>query len=146
LQEPIPIRAHHLLCVAAFRGLGYSDSFVENVEQVVAEIRRGPRTGLKLLDTCDVICSGCPYNIGGECRKESGSEEKVRSFDLKVLSLLGLSSGDVLPASRIYRLLARRMKPEVREKLCGRCSWWRSGACSVAIEGFCDQAPTNANQ
>ena len=62
----------------------------------------------------------CPNNLCGQCE----SAEKVRRYDRAVLSLCGLTPGDVLP----YRELAERVLgsiliPGRREDICGDCQW-----------------------
>ena len=56
---------------------------------------------VRLTDQADEICRACPNNLCGQCE----SAEKVRRYDRTVLSLCGLTPGDVLP----YRELAERV-------------------------------------
>lgn len=75
---------------------------------------------VRLTDQADEICRACPNNLCGQCE----SAEKVRRYDRAVLSLCGLTPGDVLP----YRELAERVLgsiliPGRREDICGDCQW-----------------------
>ena len=75
---------------------------------------------VRLTDQADEICRACPNNLCGQCE----SAEKVRRYDRTVLSLCGLTPGDVLP----YRELAERVLgsiliPGRREGICGDCQW-----------------------
>ena len=49
------IRAHHLLCILGFRGLGYDKRFVQNMERIVSAVRHNADLGLTLTDSCDDI-------------------------------------------------------------------------------------------
>jgi uncharacterized protein len=37
--EKMKIRAHHILCTRAFRGKGYSESFIQNMRDVIDRIK-----------------------------------------------------------------------------------------------------------
>ena len=98
-EASISLRAHHGLCLRFFQGKGYSGAFVENMARKKAMLEENPL--VRLTDQADEICRACPNNLCGQCE----SAEKVRRYDRAVLSLCGLTPGDVLP----YRELAERV-------------------------------------
>ena len=117
-EAVIPLRAHHGLCLRFFQGKGYIGAFVENMARKKAMLEENPL--VRLTDQADEICRACPNNLCGQCE----SAEKVRRYDRTVLSLCGLTPGDVLP----YRELAERVLgsiliPGRREDICGDCQW-----------------------
>ena len=89
----IRLRPHHILCMRAFRGMGYSPSFVRNMHTVIAYIKKEGRA--EIISGCDDICSSCPHLI--EAEGDSGAmcdgEEKVAAIDAKACAFLGLSDG-----------------------------------------------------
>ena len=117
-EAVIPLRAHHGLCLRFFQGKGYSGAFVENMARKKAMLEENPL--VRLTDQADEICRACPNNLCGQCE----SAEKVRRYDRAVLSLCGLTPGDVLP----YRELTEQVRktillPGHREEICGDCQW-----------------------
>jgi len=98
------IRAHHLLCILGFRGLGYSAAFVANMARIVRRVRGRPRSKLVLLDSADSICAACPrLRAGGVCRNEKVSA-RDRAKDRAVPRRLGLKRGSLLCASSLGQL------------------------------------------
>lgn len=90
-EASISLRAHHGLCLHFFQGKGYGGAFVENMARKKAMLEGNPL--VRLTDQADEICRACPNNLCGQCE----SAEKVRRYDRAVLSLCGLTPGDVLP-------------------------------------------------
>ena len=75
---------------------------------------------VRLTDQADEICRACPNNLCGQCE----SAEKVRRYDRAVLSLCGLTPGDVLPYRELAeRVLGNILIPGRREDICGDCQW-----------------------
>ena len=48
MQDMIHLRPHHLLCLQAFRGKGYSESFVKKMTEVHARLRENPKLEIRL--------------------------------------------------------------------------------------------------
>ena len=80
----ISLRPHHGLCLQFFEGKGYSDGFTAHMGQVKAFLEAGAR--ITVTEADDEICSRCPNRKGHGCI----SDEKVRSYDRKVLEICGL--------------------------------------------------------
>lgn len=51
------LRAHHLICLLGFRGLGYSPEFVENMARIADQLRSFPHTVIEIVRRPDDICS-----------------------------------------------------------------------------------------
>ncbi len=121
-MEAYPIRPHHGLCLAFFRGKGYSEEFVENMTRMQKALEAN--AAVCLTEKTDGICAACPNNQDGVC----ATAEKVARYDREVLRHCGLSTGDTLP----FRELEARVRetillPGKREEICGDCQW--SGLC-----------------
>jgi uncharacterized protein len=118
------IRAHHLLCLLGFHGLGYSPEFVKEMAKVNRRLKTKPGTAVKILNSCDDICFVCPHRKNGHCSKGKYSYGRVRETDKKVLSALGLKNGDILLSGRLRKLIREKIGsfPEL-VKICGMCGW-----------------------
>ena len=123
-DDPISIRAHHLLCMQGFAGYGYSRDFVANMTRVVNDIKSQPSLKIKIVAQCDVICSCCPHNKAGLCHKQRDSARKVGQMDLLVLGRLGLSQGSTGTAEEIFATVNRILRScrDVQD-ICGNCGW-----------------------
>ena len=118
------IRAHHLLCIQGFQGFGYNQNFVTNLTKVIKDINSYPNLKVKIIDTCDVICSCCPYKKGDFCQKEITSAQKIKNIDLLVLKKLGLKKGVTYKIREVNHLIDLQLKniSDVQD-ICGDCQW-----------------------
>lgn len=128
--EPVPLRAHHGLCFAFFRGKGYSEGFTAHMGRTLAVLRR-ENPPVRLLIGEDVLCSACPNNL----QEKGCSSCKPADYDAAVLRLCGLREGDILP----YRAFAAAAEEKIlaaglRETVCGDCLW-NELCAGIAAEG-----------
>ena len=118
------IRAHHLLCLLGFQGLGYSPEFIKKMMQVKHRLKTQTNLEIKILNSCDEICAVCLHKEKGRCQKGEYSCKRVKEADEKVLSALGLKSGDVLSAGKLLNLIKEKICSfHVLVKICGMCGW-----------------------
>lgn len=54
-MTPIKLRGHHLLCILGYQGAGYSESFVENFDQIIARLNNGVK--IQIVEGTDDICT-----------------------------------------------------------------------------------------
>lgn len=112
------IRAHHLLCTRNFVGEGYSDDFSKNMTDIIRELKKNPE--VQLLVDLDDICKYCPENLGFKCK----SDEKVKSYDEKVLEILGLSKDEIYSWKDINKACCDIIfSKDRREEICKDCQW-----------------------
>ncbi|PIU51350.1 DUF1284 domain-containing protein [Candidatus Desantisbacteria bacterium CG07_land_8_20_14_0_80_39_15] len=118
------IRAHHLLCVLGFHGLGYNKEFVKKMCDVQRRLKTKPALPIEVLNSCDEICAVCPHQKNNRCKKGEYSYKRVKETDQKVLSALEIKNGDVFSGSEILRLIRKKIGsfPEL-VKICGMCGW-----------------------
>ena len=86
----IPLRPHHGMCLAYFKGEGYSGGFTAHMAEMLKLFLSGKRIRLHV-DT-DEICSACPNNEKGCC----SSFSLVEAYDNAVLDLCGLENGQIM--------------------------------------------------
>ena len=118
------IRAHHLLCLLGFQGLGYSPEFVRRMEAIRTALTEGPLFPIKVVDECDDICVACPYCQAGKCRKGKFSVKRTETIDRKIIKALDLKKDRVIKSSRVISLIREKLGtfPEL-VKICGQCGW-----------------------
>lgn len=114
----LKIRAHHLLCTRNFVGEGYSDDFSINMLEIIKKLENDPQ--VKLIQELDDICKYCPENLGQKCE----SDEKVKSYDEKVLKILGISKDEIYSWFDINKLAYDIIfSKDRREEICRDCQW-----------------------
>ena len=136
LASPLEIRAHHLLCLLGFRGLGYSPTFVEKMGKVAKELHLNSTFPITILTERDTICASCPHNKDNKCRKKPCSELKVKTRDLEVLQRLNLKTGAQISASTIWAKIKERLTLEDIVLICQGCEWLELGYCTEGLEGL----------
>ena len=125
------VRGHHLLCLLAYTGEGYSPSFQEQFVRMV-HAYRNPETPLEVADSPDDACTACPHLAAAGCRSEvDGPEAEVASLDRQVLDALGLKPGSYSAGEVHDRLRALGM--DELKALCSTCSWFEKLGCQKLI-------------
>lgn len=117
-KEPIPLRPHHGMCLAYFKGMGYSDGFSVHMQEMLEIFQKGANIRLHV-DT-DEICSACPNNEKGRC----SSCSLVEKYDIAVLDLCGLKKEQVMD----FDAFTAKVQKEIlssgkRKEICGKCQW-----------------------
>ena len=74
----IPLRPHHGMCLAYFKGEGYSNGFTAHMAEMLKIFLEGKKIRLHV-DT-DEICSACPNNLGGHCEAGDKVAEKAYRY------------------------------------------------------------------
>ncbi|MFV1959336.1 MAG: DUF1284 domain-containing protein [Planctomycetota bacterium] len=134
-DEPIPLRAHAVLCLLGWRGRGYSPAFVRTMDRVEGELRRDPRRRVHLLDSPGTLCAACPHATPSGCTLAGEThEENVRAQDRDVLSRLGLEPGAILTWQDVLGLVARRIHGVDLASICTTCPWRPLGWCAEGVE------------
>src|SRR5688572_10685347 len=106
------LRGHHLLCVLGFKGMGYSQCFIDNMAEVVAQLRDSHDPAVEIVEGPDDICLAAPGRVGDKCGHSGlGSADRVKDHDRRVLEWLRVSSGTVVEWSYIKTMVAETMRP-----------------------------------
>lgn len=124
------IRAHHLLCVLGYRGKGYNEEFIENMDSVVEKLNYNPT--IEILTSPDKICGKCPHMKSFMCEKE----HYIKTLDNKVVSALNIDLGSRYTYETILRLIKNHMTLDIHEKICKDCSWYSLGLCAEGIKNI----------
>lgn len=129
LETPLKIRSHHLLCLLSFRGQGYSQKFVANMERVIKKLCSNPTSEVILVTEIDVICSACPHNKDDRCFKKADSEKKAKIQDLKIINKFGFRVGEKMPIDKAWREIKKKVVPQDLSKICHSCEWVEYCSC-----------------
>ena len=133
------LRFHHLLCIRGFRGLGYDEKFVEGMKRIVQGIKENPNLEIELVNSCDDICTACPFNIDDRCENEVvGGEERVRERDRQIAGRLDLKVEDVLTIKEVLNLIKKNIKPGDLSVICKDCPWLKMGYCAEGLKKIDD--------
>lgn len=142
LPDPIPLRAHAVLCILGFRGKGYSDAFVREMQEVVAELRRRPSRRVQLRVEPGTLCAACPHLQGGCTLGGSDHEPHMEDHDREVLRRLGLEAGAVLSWSRVLERIAERVQGRDLDRICTTCPWLGLGYCAEGVDALARREAT----
>lgn len=126
----IEIRAHHGLCIAFFRGKGYSEAFTAHMAGIIGRLKE--ETKILLTEREDDICFACPNLTENGCNEK----EKVKAFDRRAMELCGLfgeeEAGEA-PVGRRERIVSWKQFQKAveenitgcgrRREVCGECEW-----------------------
>ena len=125
MAPPVELRGHHLICLQFYRGEGYSATFVDNLDGVLARLADEPAL---VIATADAVCAACPeLGADGVC----AGEVEISRIDALAFSLLSVEPGERITLA------------EARERLVGDAvatGRWRSGVCDgCAWENVCER-------
>ncbi|SIR10679.1 hypothetical protein SAMN05880582_106200 [Rhizobium sp. RU20A] len=134
-EQPVRLRAHHLLCMLTFIGEGYSPTFVAEYRRIVARLGAGAE--IEIVAGPDDICAPICHAAGEHCHNES-VQDRDRRAAASVTALLGI---EIAPGAR-FRLDAARLS-RLRHAFatgtiraaCADCEW--APLCDgIAASGF----------
>lgn len=130
-RTQLDLRAHHLLCLHGFRGLGYGEAFVANMRQVKERLEQEQDSiPVQVHLGPDVICRVCPWlGVGGECTRAG-----VSNRDRAVMAALEIEAGAVRPWHWWVERVALRIPSARFVEICGDCTWFPLGYCQAGIE------------
>ena len=121
-EDPIPLRAHNVLCLHGFRGEGYSEAFIERLREVHDRLRDDPSREVRLEAAPDVLCDACPHLGEAGCTLGGpGHEAHMHTQDVDVLRRLGCTEGEVLAWWAVLRLVADSIHGADLPAICTTC-------------------------
>lgn len=117
-ESPLPLRAHHGMCLAFFEGKGYSDGFTAHMRDILHSLKGD--TPVRICCESDIICRACPNLKNGVC----ASESIVNLYDARVVELCCLRPGQFMTWESFSSLVASCiLRPGLRHTICGSCQW-----------------------
>ena len=124
-----------MVCLFGFRGLGYSPEFVENMNQLLQEMKAERQLAIQVTDEPDDICRACPYDVHDKCIKNGiGSELIVKGMDRRVMQVLNIATGEIVQADAIFSLVRQKIRAQDLKEICQGCQWQGLGYCVEGLE------------
>lgn len=137
MSRPLQFRPHHFLCSLGFQGAGYSDSFTENMTDIVVGRLRadgGDATEIEVIGATDDICAPCPKRRGALCSDQA----KIAKLDLQHSKRLGLRPGDRLTWGQAKARIKSLVKQGDLSEICAGCQWLALGYCEQKLAELID--------
>lgn len=104
MKSSIRLRGHHFICLQFFEGHGYAEEFVDNLADVLSDLRRDPAT---LITTADDVCRACPHLAPDKtCADPRSGESEIARIDALAMALLHVHPGDDLTLAQVAERLA----------------------------------------
>ncbi len=125
------LRGHHLICLQFYRGQGYSDEFVANLERVHDAAADTPAL---VVSGPDDVCGSCPgLGSDGTCRHPDTGEAEALRIDSLALQLVDCAIGETISLSTARTRLASDPAAcdRWRAESCATCPW-----CHVCADGW----------
>ncbi|RFU65072.1 DUF1284 domain-containing protein [Peribacillus glennii] len=122
------LRGHHLFCLLGFRGMGYSQEYVENMTRLHQTLRENPKMNIQLIKGPDQLCEKYPNSGEYHCQ-----DEHIYKRDAAILGKLGLQVGQILSWEDIESLIEKHVVPSDIQVVCESCSWRSYGVCEQGI-------------
>lgn len=120
----IKIRPHHILCMKAYVGKGYSQAFSENIERIINKLKDDSQQ-VQIVFGLDDICSKCPHNIGnGLCK----SQDKVDKIDSKIIDYFNIEEKKYTYKELKYKIYLT-LNEEKFTYICKDCEWYNITNC-----------------
>ena len=112
------LNPHHGMCLAYFKGEGYSNGFSAHMQEMLDIFQKGAK--IQLHADTDEICSACPNNEKGCC----SSFSLVEAYDNAVLELCGLENGQIMEFDDFTDIVQKKILASgKRKEICGNCQW-----------------------
>lgn len=119
------------MCTQGYSGKGYSNDFVENMDQVVERLRSEDATNIEIVCSTDDLCVHCPNMLGvNQCK----DDYKVKEYDRKVMEYFELEEKSYI-YQELIQMIDKKMTVEMMDDICGNCSWYAVSSCKKKVLG-----------
>ncbi|MFF2447379.1 DUF1284 domain-containing protein [Neobacillus sp. NPDC058068] len=122
------LRGHHLFCLLGYRGMGYSQEYVENMTRLHQILRNNPKTLIQLVKGPDELCEKYPNSGEYHCQND-----QIYERDAVILEKLNLRIGQILIWDDIESRIRKHVVPSDIQVVCETCSWRSYGVCEEGI-------------
>ena len=120
------LRPHHLLCLQAFVGCGYSEEFVEHMAVVKRQLTEIPNILITLVRGADDLCAHCPNCVEGQCTSENPAlfDRLVEEKLMACKQYSGLSSSSDSGSLRLHGIPKElQISDDILVMCCPGCEW-----------------------
>jgi hypothetical protein len=127
------LRGHHLFCLLGYRGMGYSQEYVENMTRLHQTLRDNPKTLIQLVLGPDQLCEKYPNSGVYHCQNDN-----IYKRDAAILKKMELKIGQILKWEDIESRIRKHITPSDIQFVCATCSWRSYGVCEEGIQEIHD--------
>lgn len=129
------LRGHHLICLVAFQGEGYAETFARNFKNLQKIYLNKPAEKVKVIAGPDMACKKCPHLSRNICISlTDGPNDRVISLDKKAFKLLKIKPA-IYKIGELHQHLRRLTKPSLHS-FCRNCSWYGKTPCQELISSW----------
>jgi uncharacterized protein len=128
------LRGHHLFCLLGYRGMGYSQEYVENMTRLHQTLRENPKTLIELVKGPDQLCEKYPNTGDYHCQ-----DANLYERDAVILKRMDLHIGQILKWEDIEDRIKRHVVPTDIQIVCETCHWRTYGVCEEGIQEILDE-------
>jgi uncharacterized protein len=125
------LRGHHLFCLLGYKGMGYSQEYVENMTRLHQSLRDDPETWVQLIEGPDQLCEKYPNSGEYHCQ-----DRHIDKRDRVILEKLDLNIGQILKWKDIEDAIRKNVVPSDIEVVCETCSWRSFGVCEEGVQNI----------
>lgn len=126
------LRGHHLICLVAFQGEGYSEAFAVNFKKLQKTYLGKPKEKVKVIAGPDMACKKCPHLSMHTCISPTdGPNSRIIALDKKTFKMLKIKPG-IYVIGELHQRLRRLTKPSLHS-FCSHCSWYGKTPCQKHI-------------
>ncbi|WP_338453166.1 DUF1284 domain-containing protein [Niallia oryzisoli] len=123
------LRGHHIFCLLGYRGMGYSQEYVENMTKLHHTLRDNPHTFIELIEGPDQLCEKYPNTGNYHCE-----ENRIYARDSAILKKLKLEIGQILTWEDIESRIKKYIIPSDIKTVCETCTWRSYGVCEEGVQ------------
>jgi|GEM_PF-318827 len=136
---PISLRAHNLLCLQGWEGMGYSPEFTANMNAIHGHLSMHPESEVTLIVGPDSLCDACPLLEDQVCHHDRHDGGWITQHDHRTLERTGLIAGETYAWQAIEHAIAASFTGADLATFCARCRWQPLGVCSAGIDRLRDR-------
>jgi uncharacterized protein len=123
------LRGHHLFCLLGYRGMGYSQEYVENMTHMHQTLRNDPKTLIQLVKGPDHLCEKYPNSGEYHCQNDN-----IYERDAAILEKMELEIGQILKWEDMESRIRKHVTASDIQVVCETCSWRSYGVCEEGIQ------------
>lgn len=136
-QQVLRLRPHHLLlCMATYKGMGYTPEFVENFNRIAGRLSSGET--VMIVSGRDEICEPMHAGMRGYHCEHPGIYERDEYARQDLRKLLGRSMANgtrIAMTSQTLNQIRDAFRNGETRRACKKCSWERQ-CTTIAQENF----------
>lgn len=124
-NEYLTLRAHHLLCLQGFQGLGYNTDLTNAFSEAKNKITINPNLKIKVVLQNDDLCLSCPHHHETlTCHKDEEADQRMKQRDSATLTILQKNENDIETWNEWQNLIHKQLtNKSLAQKTCFNCEW-----------------------